>query len=153
MSRSVRLQPLIIGIGNPLRSDDGLGWAVTEYLSRDQVSGYDIQTVHQLTPELAQWMATASLVVMIDANREGKPGEMCIRPLYLPAQQSSVSTHFTTPEELMLLTSAVYGQCPPVMLVTLVGEEFNIGERLSPTVAAKIPIVSMVVVQLCAENR
>ncbi|HXX77183.1 MAG TPA: hydrogenase maturation protease [Ktedonobacteraceae bacterium] len=152
MNELARLQPLIIGIGNPLRSDDGLGWAVTEQLFRDCITGYDIQTVHQLTPELAQSMATAHLVVMIDASREGKPGEMSIRLLSLPAQQSSASTHFTTPEELVLLTSAVYGQCPPVILVTLVGEDFSIGERLSSTVAANIPIVSMAVRQLCAES-
>ena len=32
MNVSARNQPLIIGIGNPLRSDDGLGWAVVEQL-------------------------------------------------------------------------------------------------------------------------
>src|SRR5689334_1186022 len=94
MNESASLHPFIIGIGNPLRSDDGLGWAVTEHLSRDCRAGYEVQTVHQLTPELAQSMATASLVVMIDASREGKPGEMSIRPLCLPAQQSCVSTHY-----------------------------------------------------------
>src|SRR5579884_346516 len=65
---------LIIGIGNPLRSDDGLGWAVAEQLSQACLPGCVIRMVHQLTPELALWMATVSRVIMIDANREGEPG-------------------------------------------------------------------------------
>jgi hydrogenase maturation protease len=43
-------QPLLIGIGNPLRSDDGLGWAVAEQLSQDGDTDCNIHTVHQLTP-------------------------------------------------------------------------------------------------------
>jgi hydrogenase maturation protease len=150
MNVSARIHPLIIGIGNPLRSDDGLGWEVAEQLSRDCNTGYDIHTVYQLTPELVQWMAVASLVVIIDACREGEPGEMSIRPLSLPAQRSPVSTHYTTPEELAALTSAVYGQCPPVVLVTMAGADFSIGEKLSSIVAQKIPIVSAAARQLCA---
>lgn len=83
MNVSARIHTLIIGIGNPLRSDDGLGWAVAEQLSQDRDMGCDIHTVYQLTPELAQWMAAVNLVVMIDANHEGEPGELRIRPLSL----------------------------------------------------------------------
>ena len=81
MNVSARIHPLIIGIGNPLRSDDGLGWAVAQQLSHDWDTGCDIHTVYQLTPELAQWMAAADLVVMIDAGRQGEPSELRIRPL------------------------------------------------------------------------
>ena len=83
MNASARIHPLIIGIGNPLRSDDGLGWVVAEQLSHGCDLVCDIHTVHQLTPELAQWMAAVNLVVMIDASYEGEPGELRIRPLSL----------------------------------------------------------------------
>jgi len=150
MNVSARNHPLIIGIGNPLRSDDGLGWAVVEQLSRDCIMGYDIHTVYQLTPEVAQWMAAVNLVIMIDASHEGEPGEMSIRPLFLPAQPSAVGTHYTTPEELAALTVALYGQCPPIVVVTMTGADFSIGEKLSSIVAQRIPIVSAAVCQLCA---
>jgi hypothetical protein len=97
-------------------------------------------------------MATASLVVMIDASHEGEPGEMSLRPLSLPAQPSPVSSHYTTPEELAMLTSAVYGKCPPVVLVTIVGADFGIGDKLSSIVAQKIPAVSTAVHQVCANG-
>ena len=152
MNVSAKIHPLIIGIGNPLRGDDGLGWAVAEQLSRDCDMGCDIQTVYQLTPELAQWMAAVNLVVMIDASHEGEPGELHIRPLPLPlsAQPSAVGAHYTTPEELAALTLAVYGRCPPVVVVSMTGANFSIGEKLSSIVAQRIPIVSAAVCQLCA---
>jgi hydrogenase maturation protease len=152
MNVSAKIHPLIIGIGNPLRGDDGLGWAVAEQLSRDCDMGCDIQTVYQLTPELAQWMAAVNLVVMIDASHEGEPGELHIRPLPLPlsAQPSAVGAHYTTPEELAALTLAVYGRCPPVVVVSMTGANFSIGEQLSSIVARRIPLISVAVRQVCS---
>lgn len=141
------MRPLIIGIGNPLRSDDGLGWVVADQLARDSEMDYDVHTVHQLTPELAAMMATASLVVMIDASSEGEPGELRVRPVSPSAQPGAVGTHHTAPEELAAFTVALYGQCPPVVVVTLTGADFEIGERLSAPVIEKLPLVSEAVRQ------
>ncbi|HLI05501.1 MAG TPA: hydrogenase maturation protease [Ktedonobacteraceae bacterium] len=150
MSVFAKGRPLIIGIGNPLRSDDGLGWAVAEQMALDcQIDDRecDIHTVHQLTPELAQVIAVANLVVLIDASREGEPGEWRIRPLSLATQPGSVGTHHTTPEELAALTTLVYGQCPPMVVVSLTGADFRLGEHLSARVAQSIPLVSAAVWQ------
>ncbi len=136
-----KARPLLIGIGNPLRSDDGLGWAVAEQLTQDGDAGYDIHTVHQLTPELAQWMAAADLVVMIDASYEGVPGELRIRPVAPSAQPGAVGTHHSTPEELAALTAGIYGYCPPVVVVTMTGADFSVGERLSAVVAGRVHLV------------
>jgi hydrogenase maturation protease len=152
MNESARIHALIIGIGNPLRSDDGLGWAVAEQLSRDCDIGCGIHTVHQLTPEPAQWIAGADLVVMIDASHEGEPGELRIRPLSLPARPGAVGTHYTTPEELAALTAVVYGHCPPVVLVTMTGANFSLGEQLSSIIASRLSLVSDAVRQLCAHG-
>ena len=152
MNVSARMHILIIGIGNPLRSDDGLGWAVAEQLSQDGDPGYVIRTVHQLTPELAQWMAASNHVIMIDASHEGEPGELHIRPLSPHAQPAAVGTHYTTPEELAALTAVVYGHCPPVVVVTMTGADFSVGEQLSAMIAQQIPLVSAVVRQICANG-
>lgn len=149
MNVSVRMAALIIGIGNPLRSDDGLGWAVAQRLACDTQESSAIYTVHQLTPELAQQMAQARLVVMIDASCEGEPGAVSVRALSAPALPGGAGTHQTTPEELVALTAAVYGSCPPVVLVTITGADFGIGEQLSSVVARKIAQVSAIVRQMC----
>jgi hydrogenase maturation protease len=124
---------------------------VAEQLARDCDAGCDIHTVHHLTPELAQWMA-ANLVVMIDASREGEPGEVRIRPLSPSAQPGRVGTHYTTPEELAALTAVMYGQCPPIVIVTMAGADFSVGEQFSSVVARSIPLVSAAVRQVCAHS-
>jgi hydrogenase maturation protease len=152
MNVSVKPQLLIIGIGNPLRSDDGLGWAVAEQLSQDSDLGSNIHTVHQLTPELAQWMTTADLVVMIDASSEGEPGELHIRPVSPCAQPGPVGTHHTTPEELAALTVGLYARCPPIVIITMTGANFDLGEQLSPLITRKLPLVSEAVRQVCKKT-
>jgi hydrogenase maturation protease len=155
MNASVRTHTLIIGIGNPLRSDDGLGWAVATQLSQDGDPGCDIHMVHQLTPELAQWIADARRVIMIDASREGEPGELHIlhiRPLPPSTQPGAVGTHHATPEELAVLTAVVYGQCPPIVVVTVTGADFSIGEQLSPIITQKLPLMSAAVREICTND-
>jgi hydrogenase maturation protease len=151
MNASAEVRLLVIGIGNPLRSDDGLGWAVAEQLSQEGGTGCNIHAVHQLTPELAQPMAAASLVVMIDASREGIPGALRVRPLSASpsARPGAVGTHYTTPEELAALTAGVYGRCPPVVVVTMTGANFSMGEQLSAIVARGLPRVCAAVRQVC----
>ncbi|HTK11217.1 MAG TPA: hydrogenase maturation protease [Ktedonobacteraceae bacterium] len=139
---------LIIGIGNPLRGDDGLGWAVAEQLAQDGDMACEIRTVHQLTPELAQWVAFADRVIMIDASCEGVPGELRVYQLALSGHPVSRGTHATTPEELIILAEYLYGRCAPVTIVTMTGADFSIGERLSPTLASKICQIGEVVRQL-----
>ena len=143
---------MIIGIGNPLRCDDGLGWAVTEQLSLECNTTCHIHNVYQLTPELAQLMAVVNLVIMIDANHEGEPGQLRIRTLSLSAQPSAVGSHYSTPEELAALTAIVYGQCPPVVVVTMTGVNFSIGEQFSSIIARRIPLICDAVRQLCTKG-
>jgi hydrogenase maturation protease len=140
---------LIIGIGNPLRRDDGLGWAVAEALSRDSLARCEVLTVYQLTPELAEDISSASLVVMIDASHEGEPGTLAVRTLAEAAQPSAVGTHYTTPEELAALTTALYGHCPLVMVVSLTGADFGLGETCSALVEGQLPQVCAAVRQVC----
>jgi hydrogenase maturation protease len=44
---------LLIGYGNPLRGDDGLGWQVADQVARDADKSIKVVATHQLTPELA----------------------------------------------------------------------------------------------------
>jgi hydrogenase maturation protease len=152
MNVSAKRRTLIIGIGNPLRSDDGLGWAVVEHLSQQCDTNCDIHMVHQLTPDVAQWMADANLVIMIDASHQGEAGELHIRPLS-SAQPGAVGTHHTTPEELAALTTVIYGRCAPVVLVSLTGADFSIGEHLSAVISQKLSLVGEVVRQLCRDKK
>jgi len=70
--------------------------------------------------------------------------------LPLSAQPSTVGSHYTTPEELAALTAAVYGRCPPIVVVSMTGANFSIGEQLSSIVARRIPLMSVAVLRVCS---
>ncbi|HZR38863.1 MAG TPA: hypothetical protein VFB12_02015 [Ktedonobacteraceae bacterium] len=102
-----------------------------------------------MTPELAQPIAAASLVVMIDASREGEPGKLRLRPLFLPGQPGPVGTHSTPPEELAALPAVFYGHCPLIVVAIMTGAHFGIGEQLSSVVTPRIPCVCEAVQKMC----
>jgi Ni,Fe-hydrogenase maturation factor len=58
---------LLIGYGNPLRQDDGAGWAVAEAISRHWRHQIKVVTGQQLVPEWAFDLADADLAFLVDA--------------------------------------------------------------------------------------
>ena len=63
---------LVIGYGNTLRGDDGIGPAVAEAVAALGLPGVRVIVAHQLTPELAADLADAQLVVFVDAAVGGE---------------------------------------------------------------------------------
>ena len=73
---------LIIGYGNVLRSDDGIGWHVAEHLAADaRFDGVTVLQRHQLTPELALDVSRADLVALVDATQDRPAGTFAIERL------------------------------------------------------------------------
>lgn len=141
------MRTLIIGIGNPLRGDDGLGWKVADELScelsceprRDDVH---VLATHQLTPELAELASQADRVLFIDAAQSGPPGTMTCRRV-LPDAPAVRLSHALSPAALLSMTEKLYGRSPAACLLTLAGDSFSPGESLSPAVAAALPVLRM----------
>ena len=137
---------LIICSGNPLRSDDGLGWQAAEELARSMLPPtMEIVTCFQLTPELAEALHNAQCIFFIDAGREGKPGELTFSPVVPGAEASS--SHHLSPAAVLQLTCQIYGSAPPAFMASICGECFDLGEHLSPTVAAELPRLTLRVIQ------
>lgn len=129
---------LILGYGNPLRSDDGLGWQIAVELFRTNRSP-DIQVLpcQQLTPELAPCVSKAERVLFIDCAREGQPGELRCDEL-APGSSSPSFTHHLTPAVLLALSSELYGACPQAYALTICGQNFEPGDDLSATVSGRV---------------
>lgn len=120
--------PLVIGIGNPTRSDDGAGLRVVGELAR-RAPWASFRAVHQLTPELAEDIAAAGLVVFVDAAVGAT--ELTVTPVE-PARISPGS-HVGSPGALLELTARVYGKIPASALqVAIPACELGFGETLSP---------------------
>jgi len=137
---------LIVGIGNPLRSDDGLGWHVARELLHELARGLandDVQVVatQQLMPEISDRASRAELVLFIDAARSGNPGTLKCEQI-APAAPASRHSHDLTPAGILKLAQELYGRCPAAYLLTVAGESFVTGDTLSATVAAAIPALN-----------
>jgi hydrogenase maturation protease len=131
---------LLIGYGNPLRGDDGVGWVVARAV-RAANAPHHILTAHQLTPELASDVADADRVVFIDAACDAEPGQVTARPVR-PAHgpPRGLTQHAYDPSALLWLARAVHGRAPEeAWLVTVGASRFDCGEGLSPAVEAAIP--------------
>ena len=127
---------LILGFGNPLRSDDGFGWraaaALEQELSRRDIS---VITAHQLTPELAESVANSSRVLFLDASHDGRPGEIRMEPVHRdPNFQPGAISHQLSPSALLALAYYDRGSEPDAALLTVTGENFDLGENFSPAV-------------------
>jgi hydrogenase maturation protease len=133
---------LIIGYGNPLRSDDGFGWHASRLLAR-AFAGQDVEviTCHQLTPELAEPLSQSRRAVFIDADAQGKPGDVHRRTVRPQAPASSAFTHSCTPSGLLASAEGLYGHRPQAVVITVSAQSFAFGDTLSPVVSAALPEV------------
>ncbi len=137
---SPRPRVLIIGYGNPLRGDDGIGWRLAQELSETLASDeVAVLAQHQLTPELAEPISRAECVIFMDATIEGTPGRLVYAPLK-PAELAPGSfTHNVNPATLLALAQALYEHCPEARVLAVTGASFGYTEQLSPVVAAVVP--------------
>ncbi|HYO43217.1 MAG TPA: hydrogenase maturation protease [Candidatus Limnocylindrales bacterium] len=127
---------LVVGYGNPLRSDDGVGPAVAARLVGDpRLAGADIRSAHQLTPELALDASRASLLVLVDAGVGEAPGEVSMRRLEPSDEAGGAWTHHVDPAGIVGLARELFGAAPPVVMISIGPATLELGESLSRTVA------------------
>lgn len=118
---------LVIGYGNTLRGDDGIGRRLVETIAEEAWPGVRTVGVHQLTPELVEEIALAERVVFADAAADDR--SLRLQPLTI-SNPSSLG-HRVDPGWLLSLCVALYGQHPPAWLLTLPARHFSFGEQLS----------------------
>lgn len=128
------LPALIIGYGNDLRGDDAAGPRVAAAVAAWHLPGVAALGVGQLTPELAEPIAQARLVLFVDA---GAVARLLVAPIR-PAAHTSALGHTGDPGALLALAGAVYGACPPAWLITVPAAHFELGRALSPLAACGV---------------
>ena len=139
---------LIIGYGNPLRGDDGLGWQAVERLSDlYKEGGVRCMRCHQLTPELAVPISEAEQVAFIDAAHGREPGHIRQEELDPAPSGPVVWGHVMSPNTLLTYSKHLYGACPKARIFSVGAESFEIGERISDRVAAAIPTLIWLIQQ------
>ena len=156
---------LVIGYGNSLRSDDGVGWHVAMRLCDDpRLTACEVLARHQLTPELALDLGEASLVILIDADVGVAPGAISVRRLTgepgarngargMGTIDRSPSTHHVDAGELLALAGELGGHVPEAVVIGVGVADLELGESLSPAVGAALPDVADLVLGLVADHQ
>lgn len=103
---------LVIGIGNPLRGDDGIGWRLAAQLPVG--SGLVVRCCQQLTPELAADLALVERVLFLDAWLEPAPGHQAARA---NRRLGGVQPQSQPPHRLQLTQIGALGEPGPSMPV------------------------------------
>jgi hydrogenase maturation protease len=122
---------LVIGYGNELRRDDGVGPRVARAVAGWDLPGLATVSVHQLTPELAEVVAGADEVLFVDATAGGGVRVHQLRP---GARQSALG-HTSSPAELLAVAEMLYGRRPRAWLITVGAADLEFGEGLSTQAA------------------
>lgn len=131
---------LIIGCGNSLRADDGLGaYAVRQIAASPSPIQPKSLTPHQLTPDIAAAIHAACRVIFIDASIEDPPGAIRVRPVPCTVAPQIVLAHCPSPSSLVALVKRLYSECPPAVLVSMGACRFDYGAPFSPEVKRALP--------------
>jgi len=129
-------RPLIVGYGNPLREDDGIGWRAAELLQRNLAPGMaDVLECHQLVPELAAQLEGASIVIFLDAAVDQEPGAVFLTPV--EKKDFSPWSHTLSAAQVLNLASSA----PPAFLIT--GGALRTGWREGLTVSGEQTAAAM----------
>ncbi len=121
---------LVIGYGNTLRSDDGVGAKVAAAVAELALPGVAALVRHQLTPELAEPISSARAVVFVDAAADAST-EVQVRTLE-PAEGAQLMAHAADPRSLLAFAQQLFRRCPPAWWLTIPVENLGFGEELSP---------------------
>ena len=143
---------LILGYGNPDREDDGVAWhilrAFTIKLGLNSPETYEDEfpefaridfAFHlQLTPEMAEEIASYPYVCFIDAHTGNIPDP--VRLIQVESEfQHSPFTHHLTPQSLLSMCETIYRKKPEAALLSVLGHRFLFSRELSKETMELVP--------------
>ena len=141
----------IVGYGNPLRGDDGVGQEVATALvqQKNSVAGLASATItcaHQLLPEMALDISRSRFAVFIDAAHDGRPGgSVSLQLLAEPDEPGpgpacgSELLGGLHPSQPACVVRCLFGTAPVGAVVTVGVVALGLGTGLSPLVRSAIP--------------
>lgn len=142
---------LVLGVGNLLVGDEGVGVHVVQALQRQSWPDY-VEIVDGGTGgfHLLELLQSAPRVILIDATRDGLwPGSVthfrAVQPSDFPAALGAHDIGL----KALLTGAALLGDLPEVEVITISVDELKpMSMDLSPDVAAALPAVERLVRQL-----
>ncbi len=121
---------LLIGYGNTLRSDDGVGWYVADSIIGKLGDRIDIIKADQITVEMTEDIKDRKLVIFVDAHVSDKDDWLKAEEIF-PDLKFGMTAHIFTPSALLALCEKIYNKCPKAYLFSIKGINYDFGEKLS----------------------
>lgn len=132
---SIKVEILLIGYGNTLRGDDGIGPRVAEAVRHLRLPGVHTLICPLLTPEIADPISQAEKVIFVDAAMD-TPNEVQWRKLE-PNETSQLMAHAADPRTMLALARDVFGRVPEAWWLTIPAVDLGFREDFSPAVQKK----------------
>jgi hydrogenase maturation protease len=132
---------LVLGIGNILLNDEGIGIQVVSALEKEGYTGADLMDGGTGGFHLLGFIQSYLTVVMIDASLDDFPAGhiRIVRPKYAKDFPKQLSAHEVGLKDL-LDAAFLLGNMPEIYLVAISVKDFqDMGMELSPEVEAAIP--------------
>jgi len=121
---------LVIGYGNTLRGDDGVGPRVAEAIEQLSLPGVRTLICQQLSPEYADPVSQAHTVVFVDAAVD-TPREVQLRKIE-PSESAQLMAHAADPRTMLALARDVFGHAPQAWWLTIPAVKLDFSETLTP---------------------
>ena len=139
---------LVIGYGNPLRGDDGVGCIVAEEVAKRMCqpdSRVQVVACHQLNPEMAEAVADTQAVIFVDASVKVPPGQVSVSTVVPDRFSPAFTSHGMEPPALLATAAELFGQAPPAKAVLIGAASFDSIMSLTPEVQAGVRIALRVI--------
>jgi hydrogenase maturation protease len=119
----------IVGVGNTIRADDGIGSYICSAIEQMHVPGITTITVQQLDAELVEDLLPFDQVLITDASIEGS--EVELYELFPDTAFPLSSSHHVNAAMLGALSQKIYDKKLSLFICAVRGYDFEIGEKLS----------------------
>lgn len=150
------MKTLIIGLGNPLLGDDGVGWRVAERV-REQIADPTIEIDFHAGGGLSlmERLSGYERVIIIDAINTGNAPQGTVSSFRIEELPNGAALHLASAHETDLQTALQVGRKMGTVLpnkILVVGIEsqqvYDFSETLSPMAERAVPQAAQLVAQL-----
>jgi len=124
----------LIGVGNILRTDDGIGAYISKQIENLRLSGVDCLIVQQLQVELIEDLLHYQTIIIADASLGDS--EVDLSPLNR-LDAGMASSHQIDAGMLFSVAKNIYQKDLDIYICAVKGEDFSIGDKITTAVLAR----------------
>ena len=152
-----KMKTLVIGLGNPILGDDGVGWKIAEEVASvvGQDTSVEIDSVALGGLSLMERMLGYDRVVLVDSMETGQGPVGSVKAFPLASLSDPMAGHSASAHDTSLITAlktaeSIGASIPKKVDVVAIEAQnvYDFSEELSPPVAAAVPEAVQAVLDL-----